>query len=241
MKMSHLQSRTRLTSVGFAMTILVAIPTWAESALTLLTMDGELRFLGNQAPRVNHRVESAEGGAGVVVDDYAVVKMSKAGQSVSFETEAFKVAPKGMVAAGRELTLSTSDGGEASKLGLLIRHQHAHDPTHNYTPTPITEFQPQRLDGDARLEGARGFAIVSIGETGMVRRVRILSDGKPVRNPDLQAAIGAGVKPSFQDEERHDHTIYFAYQVKDQEVVQVGQSLVTLPMCCCPPPPKVCP
>jgi hypothetical protein len=229
--------------IGFAS----AAPASARDALSLLTIQGEVQSIA-QIPRpLLRRIAAAEGGRNVVVDDYAIVRQDVRGPQIAFATDAFRIGASHLATAGSQIevaarslhrentrgaTRSASPGEATSgQLGLLVRHQSDHPVEHNFTPMPQMDFLPQVILAD-EFEGRRGFAIVSIGETGRVMQVQILASSGRTRVPELQAAIASGMRTSFQDERRHDHTVYMVYEVAGHEVRQIGRSLVTLPMCC---------
>jgi hypothetical protein len=222
-------------------------PALAEEELTMMTLDGrQLDVADVPQPQVR-RISGAEGGFNVSVDDFAVLRRTGQRLRVSFSTQGFVLDDEQLVAAARLLDAPSDDpagndsrGSKASPRdgrsaradwALVIRHPYVHPPGHNYTPTPRMEFLPQVMVSD-EFEGRSGFALVYIGETGRIRQVRLLDETGPARAPVLQAAIAKGVTTQFQDERQHDHVVYMSYEVRNHEVRQVGQSLVTLPMCC---------
>ncbi len=221
-------------------------PAMADQELTLLTIDGRELQVAEVAQPSLRRIESSEGGFNVAVDDYAVLRRSGRRLRLSFSTEAFRIDDDQLAAARRLLDADSSDSGgvysnasDASRSdgkaapaesALLIRHPYVHPAGHNYTPTPRAEFLPQVMpDG---FEGRNGFAVIAIGESGRVRQVKLLDQTGQVRLHPVQAAISKGISSQFEDEQRHDHTVYMAYEVRNQELRQVGEFLVTLPMCC---------
>jgi len=229
----------RLTTLGSG--LLLAHTGFAASMLSLLTLDGDVQPLADRPAQQLRRIAPAENGFGVVIDEYALVKAAKSGASILFATDAFDRGQAELADANRRLASGSPDVSNLrtirEPLGLVIRHQRGHDPGHNFTPTPIAEFRAQRV-APVDLEGQRGFAIVAIGETGRILKVTILTRDGPIRRPDLQAAIAAGTRSTFQDARRHDHTLYFAYRISAQEIVPIGRPIVTLPMCCnCDPDP----
>ena len=222
-------------------------PAVAEHELTMMTLDGrQLEVADVPQPQVR-RIESAEGGFNVAVDDYAVVRRTGQRLRPSFSTQALALNDEQLAIAARLLNAPSDGlgGGDArgnkatpgagqpgrTDWAIIIRHPYTHPPGHNYTPTPRAEFLPQVMVSD-EFEGRSGFALISMGETGHVRQVRLLDDTGPVREPALAAAIVKGLTTQFEDERRHDHIVYLAYEVRNHEVRQVGESLVTLPMCC---------
>jgi hypothetical protein len=217
----------------------------ASDAISLLTIDGDVQSIAEIPQPQLRRIAAAEGGRNVVVDDYALVQQQAKGPQITYATDAFRVAPDNLAAVGKRMETAARSLQEHNttaavraaptralrRTGLLVRHQSDHPAGHNFTPKPQTDFLPQVILAD-ELEGQRGFAIVSVGETGSVLQVQLLTGAGRTRAPELRAAIASGVRTTFQDERRHDHTIYMAYEVGGHEVRRVGQSLVTLPMCC---------
>lgn len=224
-----------------------AAPASARDALSLLTIQGEVQAIAQIPQPLLRRIASAEGGRNVVVDDYAIVRQDVRGPQITFATDAFRIGANHLAAAGGQIEVAarslhrentsgatrSASSGEVTpgQVGLLVRHQSDHPVEHNFTPIPQMDFLPQVILAD-EFEGRRGFAIVSIGETGRVMQVQILASSGRTRVPELQAAIASGIRTSFQDERRHDHTVYMVYEVARHEVRQIGRSLVTLPMCC---------
>jgi hypothetical protein len=232
---------------------LLAADAWSATAVTLLTLDGELRSVPMGREPATRRLGLAEGGQGVIVDEYAVVSGSSRGPKILVASEAFS--PSGdelrtietKLAAAPFAKVDTTNapaselGSAATRLeGLVVTHQQAHSPNHNWTPTPLIAFVPQRVAATAgNLDGRKGFAIVTFGETGQVLSVKLLDNTGEQNIPALQESIAAGIRSTFLDERRHDHTAYIAYKVTGQFVSQSGNGLVSLPMCC--PCPRPCP
>lgn len=226
----------------------------ADTTLSLLTINGEVHPVSGAINSELQRIGLAEYGRAIIVDEFAVLYSGPKSPVVSFASEGFPLAAYQLTAlvpaigltatelnlGGASETLTAGQPKNAARVlqtpqNLLIQHQRVHPPNHYFVPTPTAEFVPQPVIAD-EVEGQRGFAIVDLGESGQVLRIKILSRDGLLRNRELQTAIANGLKTNFQDERRHDHTVYLAYEVRDQTISQVGTSLVTLPMCNGPPP-----
>jgi hypothetical protein len=128
-----------------------------------------------------------------------------------------------------EFSVVYQDGAPA----LLVRHQAVHPANSNYTPTPQTWFTPQQVTAP-ELQGARGFAVVTVGQSGRVLATRAVSASGEINDSGLLSAIATGVGSEFRDSRRHDHTVYLAFEVRRGELRTLGEGIVTLPMCCGP-------
>lgn len=227
--------------------LFVAPHALAEVVLSSLSLTGEFRTLGPVAESGGGRIGFAEGGGLAYLDEFAFFD-SSAGGRVGFASEGFnrdKGQAMALQARSRLRSGATNSAGLFSRkprvpprtdtLELLISHQSLHPLNANFTPTPAAEFVPQSI-ADAAAEGQRGFAIVDVGASGKIRRIKLLSAEGQVTDTALIEAVREGVKTSFQDERRHDHTVYMAYQVQGQTVARVGVPIVTLPECIIVPP-----
>jgi hypothetical protein len=219
----------------------------AEVVLSGLSLMGEQRMIGPAAESDLGRVGIGEDGRLQVVDEFAVFD-PRAARRVPFASEGFNVEKGQMMALqASSPERSTAVASRSTKLRnprlapraggveLLISHQVGHAPNSNFAPTPSADFVPQAVAG-AVADGQKGFAIVDVGASGEILRVKLLSPDGPVDDKALTQAVRDGVKTSFQDERRHDHTVYMAYQVQGQMVARVGVPIVTMPECIHPPP-----
>ena len=223
--------------------------TVANAAVTLLTETGESKRLDAVSGGTLQRKGGAEDGRAMVMDEYALVKGGADGARFSYTSAGFgesQVALSGTAATGKSRLVAELVNAAAierelpSTTGLLIKHQAQHPANHNFAPVPTASFTQQDI-ADSRLNGERGFAIVQLGESGKVMQVQALSTtGRPAP-PSLKESLARAIRTSFPDERRHDHTVYWAYEVQDGAVKNVGDALVTLPMCCPKPCPGRCP
>lgn len=218
----------------------------ADSVLSVSTADGEVhRVAGASKPRLM-RMGFAEGGRAILVDEYALVDAADGGRTL-FATRSFGTGgPElqrivGYVAPARSTQKARLGGRSAPPPALVIQHQRVHPANDHFAPTPSATFPPQRVQSAS---GQRGFAVVSIGESGRVTNIELLPISGALDTERLRPAIAAGVRTTFPDERRHDHTVYFAFEVQQQQqLMQRGTIIVTLPQCCGPEPPcnPVCP
>lgn len=244
--------RIAVLRCGIAVAASICVSTAiAATVVTVLTADGEVqRVNGVSKPRPT-RLDVGENGQGILVDEFAVVITGPAGAGVAFASESFATgrdelrkiaayaAPLPTRTASSRAEVSTGGGlvkrRVPTKPALVVQHQAIHAANDNYTPTPEARFVPQVVESKAS-EGSRGFAVITMGQSGRVLHVKTLTSEGEVSDPALAAAIANGAETNFWDARRHDHTVYLAYQVRDGEVRQLGRSLVTLPMCCRPEP-----
>jgi hypothetical protein len=224
----------RILRAATALLLLATMPI-ANAAVSVLTIDGEVHTLADDVDTARQRVALGENGRRMVLDEFAVLQARNRATVLSFVTEGFE--PSRAKLAGLDLNglrsraRLTSEARAAAPLdALLIKHQAGHALNHNFTPTPTSEFVSQPVSAEA-LEGQRGFAVVDIGESGRVLGLKLFVQGDVVLDRNLETAIIDGIKTTFRDERRHDHTVYMAYEIRGQTVNQVGSPVVTLPMC----------
>lgn len=237
--------------VGALALLMLAAPcVFANTALTLLTADGQAQRVTGIAKARLMRGGTTESGRGVLVDEYAVVSIEPDGLRYAAKSSGYASSASELKRVAHFVQPFKADVSRASDApsvrapghrALLIQHQLAHPHNSRFAPPPTVSYERQRI-GSGGLSGERGFAIVSIGESGRVLRVELLSSVNTT-NTDLRQAIARGIRTKFQDERRHDHTVYLAYEVQQDTVAQLGQAVVMVPECCGPEPPcnPVCP
>lgn len=214
---------------------------WGEVEVTVMTIEGVVQTLqpASSAAMLT-RSEIAEDGRPISVDEFAVIGSD--GSSAAFASEGVTADQIGRVSAALHGTTSAQAPGErvvsqkvvrTSAPLLVIQHQRGHPANSNFAPTPAAQFAPQSVSSQ-QLAGQRGFAVISIGESGHVLAVKTLNEQGITSNAQLRRALASGIKTTFQDERRHDHTVYLAYAVQEQTVSLVGVPVVTMPMCICP-------
>jgi hypothetical protein len=213
----------------------------ADVEVSVLTLDGVVQQIDppNTAPELK-RMGVAESGGPVTVDEFAVVDAGTL--KTAFVSEGFARSQLSSISialrpAGGVQPLARSNASQESQRMsapvLVIQHQRGHALNSNFAETPLTEFATQPISTN-ELDGQRGFAVIAMGASGQVREVKTLSAQGRVSNAKLRRALASGIKTSFPDERRHDHTVYLAYEVRDQTLTQIGRPVVTLPMCNCP-------
>ena len=217
--------------IGSLSTVLLLGTTPAQAELSVLTIDGQVRSLAPGLESTQKRIALGEGGRPMIVDEYAAVSAGPRGTHLSFATKAFEPTRAKLAMLDMRRSGATTDAqATAETEALLIQHQAGHPPNHNFAPMPTAEFTPQPVSAEA-LEGQRGFAIVDIGDTGRVVGLKLLAHGRMLMDRNLETAIVDGLKTTFKDERRHDHTVYLAYEIRGQTVSQVGSSLISMPQC----------
>lgn len=219
----------------FSTALLLSTMHAAQAELTVLTIDGEVRTISANFDSAQRRVALGENGLPMVVDEFAAVRTRDRGTELSFITEALepsraRLATLKINETPNHSRLAAATRNPALSEALIIQHQPGHPPNHNFTPTPSAEFVSQPVIAEA-LEGHRGFAVVGIGESGRILRLKLFLHGQVLMDRNLETAIIDGLKTTFKDERRHDHTVYMAYEIRSQTVSQLGSSAVTLPMC----------
>lgn len=213
----------------------------ADTEVSVMTLDGVVQKIEPPDPPSDlKRLGVAEDGGTIIVDEYAVLD---AGTSKAvFASEGFPgnhlgsltmaLRPFDGVRPVGERPVRQEPHGVSARV-LVIQHQRGHAPNANFAETPMAEFVPQAISTD-ELDGQRGFAVIVMGESGQVREIKTLTAQGRVSNAKLRRALASGIKTGFPDERRHDHTVYLAYEIRDQTLAQVGVPVVTLPMCNCP-------
>lgn len=245
------QTRTVLVLTLIASFLAASPGATANTALTMLTEDGKVqRVMGISKPRLM-RQRITESGRGVLADEYAVISLADSRPSYSessagyggseFELNRVRATMALPQLQSRRTDSIPDSAQRVSTSALLIQHQLAHPQNARYAPQPTVTYAPQRLNSP-KWHGERGFAIVNVGESGRVVGVALVSS-KHSGDVAMQSAISGGITSQFQDYRRHDHTVYMAYEVRDQTVSMLGQPIVIVPMCCGPEPPcdPVCP
>jgi hypothetical protein len=206
----------------------------AEVVLSALTLDGTVMSVptaDTQSPLTRRAI--AEDGRRIIVDEFAVI--ADAGRPV-FASEAFEANRMPTIAQISHSLAEESqlDSNIRSRpLAVLVVQHQRHDINANFAPTPVARFEPRTVSA-RELAGQRGFAVITVGESGQIREVKTLTDHGLISNAKLRRTLASGTKITFEDDRRHDHTVYLAYEIQGQTVMQVGTSLVTLPMCVCP-------
>lgn len=212
----------------------------ADVEVSLMTIDGVVQSVEPAFPPSDlTRPAIAEDGREIIVDEFAVLGADAS--SAAFASEGFTadqlssisvaLHPSDGARAPGARTVGQATGARAQV--LVIQHQPGHAANANFAPTPVARFEPQSIS-TRELEGQRGFAVITVGNSGQVREVKTLTEQGRISNAKLRRALANGIKTTFEDERRHDHTVYLAYEVRGQTVSQVGASFVTLPMCRCP-------
>jgi hypothetical protein len=215
----------------------------AAPVTSALSLAGRRSLLPPTGEHELTRLGQAEDARSIVLDEYALHPGS-AGATFIQRSEGFKISPligaalesyaevarqNALPDAGR--TPDTVTGAPA----LVIQHQQEHEANAAFAPAPQVTFTPQPHAGSPE-SASRGFAIVDIGASGRILHTRIVANAPVAALSELEAAISHGVQTQFLDARRHDHRVYFAYQIEQQVVRMVGSPVVTLPMCCRPPP-----
>jgi hypothetical protein len=207
----------------------------ADIEVSVMTLDGVVQQIEQPNPPPDlKRLGVAEDGGRIVVDEFAVLDVgtSKAAfTSQGFAGNHLSSITMALRPVGERNVRQESQGVSAQV--LVIQHQRGHALNANFAETPMAEFVPQAISTN-ELEGQRGFAVIAMGASGQVREVKTLTGQGRVSNAKLRRALASGIKTSFPDERRHDHTVYLAYEVRDQTLSQAGMPIVTLPMCVCP-------
>lgn len=243
----HQPATRRMHGVGLKGTAALLLGSILNSAVaavevSLMTIDGIVQSV-EQAPHASvlTRTGIAEDGRSIFVDEFAVVRGSSS--SVAFASPGFKadqlrstfvaLHPSAGVGSRDARTMDYSTRRASSPV-LVIQHQQGHAANANFAPTPVVRFAPQSI-ATPELDGRRGFAIISIGESGQVLEVKTLAEQGRISNAKLRRALASGINTTFMDERRHDHTVYLAFEVTGGTISQVGAPVVSLPMCLCPP------
>lgn len=213
----------------------------ADVELSVMTLDGAVQRIEQPStPPDLKRLGVAENGGPITVDEFAVVDVGTL--KTAFASEGFVRAQLSSMSATLRPSATVQPLGQRSAPQesqrvsapvLVIQYQRGHALNANFAETPIADFVAQGISTN-ELEGQRGFAVIAMGASGQVREVKTLSGQGRVSNAKLRRALASGIKTSFPDERRHDHTVYLAYEVRDQTLSRVGTPVVTLPMCNCP-------
>jgi hypothetical protein len=213
----------------------------AEVEVSVMTIDGVVRSLAPASPASQlTRNEIAEDGRSISVDEFAIVASENL--TPAFVSEGLTADHVNHLAAALHTVADVQAVDQhavdrkthrARTPLLVVQHQRGHPANSNFAPAPFAAFDPQPVSSK-QLEGQRGFAVITIGESGKILAVKTLNEEGLTSNAQLRRALASGIKTSFQDERRHDHTVYLAYEVREQTISRVGRPIVTLPMCNCP-------
>jgi hypothetical protein len=226
----------------------------ANSATSLLTLSGVAQPLPSVKSGPLIRTDTAHDGMPFVLDEHALVTAGPNGLTTSVRSDGFRsfAALSALSTSGLARPTASTDGTGASRSGkqavsvraaqasiepmLLIQHQETHPLNGNFTPVPRFSYLAQPIFAPEH-EGQRGFAVVSFDKDGVpTRKVQIPADGSQP-NGDILEAIKNGLTSNWVDERRHGHTVYLAYEIREQKIqIQGGEPFVTLPMCCRPEP-----
>ncbi len=235
---------------AFVLLVLAAPCAIGNTAVTVLTVDGQAHRVTGVAKARLMRSGTSESGHSVLMDEYAVVSIEHDGLRYAATSPGYGGSDSELKRVARFVQPVSADISRDSQSAsarllapraLLIQHDLAHPNNARFAPMPTVSFERQRIEA-GNLNGEQGFAIVSMGESGTVLRVELLSRANG-SEAQLRQAISRGMRTAFQDERRHDHTVYMAYEVQNDTLVQLGQPFVVVPQCCGPEPPcnPVCP
>lgn len=153
-----------------------------------------------------------------------------ASSAYDFDTGWLQLANADLRASGKCIVVSAPTKASKAVDTLIIQHHGVHEANAYYAPKPIVTFFEQQFDKGMLVE-RRGFAIAKVGESGRVQSVIVLAGGRELANAKLQQAIASGIKSASPDSRRHDHFVYIAFEAHGNTIRQVGELLVTLPMC----------